>query len=219
MKKISFLLLVVALPFISNAQTQTCTFIPNLQNWTWNNWPVAVNFEATVEYDTTGMNIQVPAPASVDLLLKQPSGNDTVHYGSFTVTMLPSGAFKLTGSITPSGEFVFSGPFEIGAFAVFFNPEHLSEVTYILVSELILIEPPIVTGVDTHEKPVFNIFPNPAREFITVTTGEKEVAIYNLLGNKVAVIATNKLTDIAFLPTGQYYVQNEGKTKKFVVQK
>lgn len=225
MKKLILLILLLPLFIIGNAQTQgTCTFIPNLQSWTWDEWPVALHFEAIVEYDTTGLNIQPTAtPASVDLLLKQPGSTDTIHYGSFSVSMLPSGAFELIGDITPSSGFTFSGPFEIGALIVMFNPEHLSQITHVFTSELILIDPPIVTGINPTGVKTFNVFPNPAIDAIYVESPQEgTIAVYDVLGKQVATLTANKATEIE-LPVGQYYIvqtiENKTQTKKLLVQK
>ncbi|NME71117.1 MBG domain-containing protein [Flammeovirga aprica] len=83
-------------------------------------------------------------------------------------------------------------------------------------------KPEIPTSVDPNEI-IVNVYPNPATNFISISTQVNKVVIYNTLGRVVATFNNNqKNYDVSHLSAGQYFVlinTPQGSiTKKLMIQ-
>ena len=83
----------------------------------------------------------------------------------------------------------------------------------------------LATGVSTHEKQVYHIYPNPANHFIQLSTDEEgELKIIDFLGKVIHVESFKKSSriNIENLPSGVYYIQlqttEHSYTKSLIIQ-
>jgi hypothetical protein len=78
------------------------------------------------------------------------------------------------------------------------------------------------TGVDVvnEGENKLNIFPNPARDMLTVLNlNQQEIAVYNLTGKREAVLAIDNQINVSYLPNGIYFLQVGEETRKFVISR
>ena len=83
----------------------------------------------------------------------------------------------------------------------------------------------LATGVSTHEKQVYHIYPNPANHFIQLSTDEEgELKIIDFLGKVIHIESFKKSSriNIENLPSGVYYIQLQTTehlyTKSLIIQ-
>jgi len=95
-------------------------------------------------------------------------------------------------------------------------------------AEVLYLDRIVIDGIlglgDTNQNQ-FSIYPNPANDFINITSqtsGDKNVAVYDILGKQVISTITSERVDISSLTNGVYIVKisqnGVSSTKKLVVR-
>ncbi len=82
-----------------------------------------------------------------------------------------------------------------------------------------------ILGLDENNKELFSLYPNPANDYVNISSqdaGNKNVAVYNVLGNQVINTTITERLDISNLNSGVYIVKisqsGVSSTKKLIVR-
>lgn len=204
-------------PNINGSYLTACVFYATI----WRKSPVGLSYTAGIGASVAAHLQQVAHTTVFDSLSTWRIGLDDPMAG-FEFSDDGSGNFSFTD--TSSNAISYQWSFGDGAGHTGQNPNHSYTNSGQYTVELIISDgctsdtaQSIVnvqfTGVISHNKSNFNIYPNPSAETITIQSQEviENVKIYAVNGSLVIESAGNKAIDITQLQSGTYMVHVNGK--------
>ena len=212
----------------------TCTDFTNLSvNATSYQWTFAgATPSVSTDVNPTGICYNNPGSYSVSLIAANASGSDTLTLNNYIIVY----PYPPPQGITQNGDTLFANPGAV-SYRWYFNGSSISGATnYFYVAPLSGDYNVVATDANgcEVEAVIFNviaeihladdnkqlaIFPNPANENLEILNLEKgkaiDIAIYNLLGEKVYSAADCKLPvfDCRYLQPGYYRIEITGDSK------
>jgi hypothetical protein len=156
----------------------------------------------------TAFNPDILASWNIGAYLETP--NDTIIYPLFNIyRAIDDGEFVLINSEPYLDTILYDCIMHINADHIYYyitcvyedgesEPSNIVDVSFV--------------GVDERERPSFNVYPNPARDFVTIQTGSEKSVRYELMNTLGGVVSSGLLAhpsskvDLSHLGPGIYFL-------------